>query len=201
MPSPNNLLYNPRYSAYVQDDWHVFPRLTVNFGIRYMIQPAVSTRSGAMSNFDFSTGQLVVETRNGKVSDQAIPRLLSAYPWVGSEAHGWGDSVMRTDKNNFAPRFGFAWRPFARDSLVVRGAYGIYYAALPAGIGAAFLASSNPPFSLSEQYNSDSAAAGQIAIPNLTFANPFRGPAPSRPTPQSTPWIEMREILFRSSGT
>jgi hypothetical protein len=175
MPSPNNLFSAPRYSVYVQDDWHVMPRLTVNFGIRYMIQPALSERSGAMSNFDFSTGQLVVETRNGKVSDLAIPRLLNAYPWVGSEAHGWGDSVMRTDKNNVAPRFGFAWRPFTRDSLVVRGAYGIYYAALPAGIGATALASSNPPFSLSEQYNSDSAAAGQIAIPNLTFANPFPG--------------------------
>jgi hypothetical protein len=175
MASPNNLFHNPRYSAYVQDDWHVMPRLTFNFGVRYMIQPAQTERSFGAANFDFATGQLVVQTRGGKVSPLAIPRLLTAYPWVGSEAHGWGESLYLTDKNNFAPRFGFAWRPFAAPHTVVRGAYGIYYGAIPSGIGPSLLSSSNPPFSLSEQFNSDSVAAGQVAIPNLTFANPFPG--------------------------
>ena len=175
MPSPNDLFRTPRYSAYVQDDWNVRPRLTLNIGLRYMIQPALTERSGAASNFDFATGQLVVETHGGKLPSLAIPRLLKAYPWVGSEEHGWGDNLMRTDGNNFAPRFGFAWRPFMGDKLVLRGGYGLYYSAIPAGIGPTALSSSNPPFSLSEQFNSDSAAAGQIAQPNLTFANPFPG--------------------------
>lgn len=39
---------------------------------------------------------------------------------------------MNTDTNNFGPRFGFAWAPHWRKTVVVRGGYGIYYARTPA---------------------------------------------------------------------
>jgi hypothetical protein len=169
-PTQVNLLHQSRYSAYIQDDWKVTPKLTLNLGLRYMVQTVMQERDGSWSNFDFSTGTFVVRTENGQTPRLAIPRLLAAYPFEGSEKHGWGSDVLFGDHNNWAPRFGFAWRPFRTNKSVVRGGYGFYYAQVPAYIGIRQLSLTNNPFQLTEVFD---AAAG--TTPTLTLANPFQG--------------------------
>jgi len=163
-PSAALLHYQTRYSAYVQDDWQVSPRFTVNFGVRYMVQTAWKERDGAMANFDFATGQLVVS--GDKLPQQAVSRLFTAYP-VRLDANF---DTLETDTNNFAPRVGFAYRPFGNTRTVLRGGAGFYYNTLPVFIGFRQLGLTNPPFLLSESYE---AAAG--ASPTLTLATPFPG--------------------------
>ena len=62
------------------------------------------------------------------------------------------DSLIRPDRNNFAPRLGFAWRPLTKGSLVIRGGYGVYYNTSVYNLVASNLAQ-QPPFaqSLSNQ--------------------------------------------------
>jgi hypothetical protein len=165
-----NLLHQMRYAGFVQDDWKVTPRLTLNVGLRYMVQTAMQERDGSWTNFDLATGQYVIRTANGEAPRLSIPRMLQAYPWVGSETLGWGSNVMLTDRNNFAPRFGFAWRPFAGNKTVVRGSYGIFYNQVPSYIGVRQISLNNSPFALTETFE---AAAG--TTPSLTLANPFPG--------------------------
>jgi hypothetical protein len=167
-PTLVNLLHQARYSAYFQDDWKVSPRLTLNLGLRYMVQTVMQERDGSWSNFDFATGTFVVRSVNGKIAHLAIPRLLDAYPYQTSEQHGWGSDMMTGDHNNFSPRFGFAWRPFTGNKMVVRGGYGIYYAQVPAYIGIRQISLNNSPFFLHENFE---AAAGNT--PTLTLADPF----------------------------
>ena len=105
------------WGMYLQDDWKVSSRFTVNLGLRYEIADDFpqSEVYGRMLQFDVSTGNPV-----------AID----------------GGSGVATDMNNFAPRIGLAFR--ATDSTVIRTAYGVYYSLIPIALGGTL--ASNPPF-------------------------------------------------------
>ena len=94
------------HSSYIQDDWKIHPRLTLNLGLRYeLITPAVS-KNDHLSNFDFQKGRVVLA---GKDTTRT--------------------AGIETDKNNFGPRVGFAYTLAAR--TVLRGGYGVFYDAVP----------------------------------------------------------------------
>lgn len=180
-PFISSLLHNSRYGAYFQDDWKVTSKLTLNLGVRYMLQTITQERDGSFANFDFGRGAYVIRTENNQLPRNAIPRLLEAYPYVGSEANGWGSDVMTSDRNNWAPRIGFAYRPFNDNKTVLRGGYGIFYNVIPVFIGIRQLSWQNTPFLLTETFE---AAAGNT--PSLTLANPFPGAGRLSPNPSIT---------------
>jgi hypothetical protein len=94
-------------AAYFQDDFKVTSSLTVNLGIRYdYFQPWKELRDH-WASFDLATNSIV-------------------YSKNATEAQG-GRALRFGDKNNWGPRFGFAWRPFNAQNTVLRGGYGIYY--------------------------------------------------------------------------
>jgi hypothetical protein len=161
-----SLFYQTRYSAYIQDDWQVHSSLSLSFGVRYMLATPWRERDNALSNFDPVTGTLVIPSST--LPPQAQQSLFERYPVTLAE----GVQAYKSDRNNFAPRFGFAWRPPGIAKTVVRGGAGVYYNPLPVFIGVRPLNFSNLPFQLSESFE---AVAG--ATPSLTLANPFTGNA------------------------
>jgi hypothetical protein len=128
---------------------------------------------------DIKTGKLVIP--GDTMPPQAQPRLVTAYPIVLSSEAGLPDQVLETDKNNWAPRIGFAFRPFGDNKTVFRGGVGIYYNTLPVFIGFRQMGFSNPPFLLAETFE---AAAGRT--PTITFAAPFPGAGAISPNPGIT---------------
>ncbi|MFN0170993.1 MAG: carboxypeptidase regulatory-like domain-containing protein [Bryobacteraceae bacterium] len=163
-PSAVNLFYATRYSVYAQDDWQVNPKLTLSYGVRYMLQTTWKERDLAQANFDFASGKLVIPRAD--LPPQGQQKLFSAYPiTLDKDA-----TVLHADQNNFAPRFGFAYRPFSDNKTVIRGGIGIYYNFLPVFIGFRQMGFSNPPFLLAETYES---LPGRT--PSLTLARPFQG--------------------------
>jgi len=189
-PNINNLLYNTRYGFYVQDDWKISSKLTLNLGLRYTLQTQTQERDGSFANFDLGKGVYVIRTENGQLPRLAIPRLLAAYPYVESEKNGWGSNVILSDHNNFGPRFGFAYRPFDDNKTVIRGGFGVYYNIIPVYIGIRQISLTNSPFQLTETYE-----AG--ATPTLSLANPFPGAGTLSPNPSIT--AVNREVRNTSS--
>ncbi len=180
-PGLVNLLYFTRYGLYFQDDWKISSRLTLSLGLRYTLQTATQERDGSFANFDFGRGRYIIRTQGGQAPRLAIPRLLAAYPYTGSEDNGWGSDVLLSDRNNLGPRFGFAWRPFGGNKTVLRGGYGVYYNIIPVYIGIRQISLTNTPFLLSESFE---AAAGNL--PSLTLASPFPGAGILSPNPNIT---------------
>ncbi|MDQ1558032.1 MAG: hypothetical protein QOD32_1092, partial [Pyrinomonadaceae bacterium] len=115
----------PDYNFFVQDDYKLTPKLTLNLGLRYELDlPPTDTR-GRIATFDPALYDPTRLANSGSGFVQAgnvIPQYdLANVPNVS-------DSVLYSqDKNNFAPRVGFAYSPLDSNRLVFRGGYGIFY--------------------------------------------------------------------------
>jgi hypothetical protein len=117
----------PEFGSYVQDDFKVNARLTINLGLRYdLFVPFVEVHD-RQSNFDTSTGKFVI------ASDNAVINGLSV-----------GRGLQLTPKRDFMPRVGFAYDLEGNGRTVVRGGYGIFYNNPMTGTSSQ--KSSNPPF-------------------------------------------------------
>src|SRR6185436_5216014 len=79
------------YAGFVQDDWKIKPNLTLNIGLRYEYFTPLRETQDRIANLSFSAGDLM----NSKIVTS--------------------DQLFEPDRNNFAPRFGFAWSPVALD--------------------------------------------------------------------------------------
>lgn len=98
------------YAVYIQDDWKITRNLTFNLGLRWDMDTPIWEQQNQQSGFDLTAANPVSGTRGVMTFAGQNGRTRYAHDF---------------DKNNFGPRFGFAWR--ASQSLVVRGGYGILY--------------------------------------------------------------------------
>jgi len=125
---PESHIYFNWYSPYVQDDWKVTDRLTLNLGLRYEF---IATPFEGQNNFmwpDFSApgGAIYVAnaktvTTYGGVNPFSPSTALLVNPPGGERGPG------PAPKNDFAPRLGFAYRLFGDGKTVVRGGFGKYF--------------------------------------------------------------------------
>ena len=89
------------YAGFLHDDWRVSSRLTLNVGVRYEMNSVLREAHNLLGNFDPTLGVVQV--------GQQIP------------------SAYEGDRNDFAPRFGFAWDITGRGRTVLRGGGGMMY--------------------------------------------------------------------------
>jgi Carboxypeptidase regulatory-like domain/TonB dependent receptor len=151
------------YALFAQDDWKFRPNVTFNLGLRYEYFTPLRETESRLSNFILgpSGGQ---ELTGGRIVTT--------------------DEFYPPDRNNFAPRLGFAYSPKAfEDKLVLRGGFGIAYNRLPVVLFAN--ARGNPPFQAryticcgtSAQDFSTPFAGGQILYALGANNTPFSYPA------------------------
>jgi hypothetical protein len=155
-----------RYSyvgGYIQDDFKLRPDLTINLGLRYEYQTPVTDASGILFNFDQQSGKLVLSSPD--IQRYVNPLLPSSIGFTTAEAAGMPrDGFRSTDKNNFGPRAGFAYR-FAKNT-VLRGGYGLFYDIL--GLNFISEQQTGGIFNFRESFSNLSGVRGR-----LTFPNPF----------------------------
>jgi hypothetical protein len=127
--------------AYVQDDWKVTSRLTLNIGVRYSLysQPIdAGNNLGAFEPGAYNAALAPTIDSNGNICIVApcagggVPNpnyARSAWNGIvlGGSNSPYGQPVSSTPKTNFAPRFGFALNMFGDGKTVLRGGYGIFY--------------------------------------------------------------------------
>src|SRR5246127_2169396 len=128
-PRPPMNVHNWEQGYFFQDDWKVTPKLTLNLGLRYELVSPFVDKNDIMMNFDptfgNNTGRFIVPS--DKTIQYLDPRIPTFLPVVTAAQSGLGigRGLVRTDKNNFAPRFGFAWQ--VGEKSVIRGGYGVYF--------------------------------------------------------------------------
>jgi len=106
------------WDLYAQDEWKMRANLTLNLGVRYEYVSPLTEENNRIANLDLSPGVLN-PALGAAVATPVLPGQTG--PYYGRLPV----SLMRPDRNNFAPRIGFAWKPFS--TTVVRGGYGINY--------------------------------------------------------------------------
>ncbi len=135
-------------SYFFNDDWRVNQRLTINIGARYdYFQPYVQ-----------ADDRIVNITQRGYIIGDLYGPSNSPY----------GRGLIRPDRNNWGPRFGFAYRPGLVNDMVIRGGYGLYYTPQI----------SNAIFAMAEGAQATAGAnivGSPGAIPSIFFDNPFAG--------------------------
>ena len=124
------------YAFYGQDDWHVTPRLTLNLGLRYEVHPPLKEThantaafmpnwSGTGTDGSQVSGAVVVSNANALANaSQDLAAAIAPTPILTAEQAGIPSVLRYTDYSDVGPRIGFAWRPFAKDSTVLRGGWG-----------------------------------------------------------------------------
>ncbi len=126
------------FGMFVQDDYKVSARLTLNLGLRWEYNGVPYEKHDRLSVYDFASNSLVQEGVGG--------------------AEPYGQQFT-----NFGPRAGFAYDPFGSGKTVVRAGFGIYYdqpvTNIVTGLG------SNPPFSASVNNTSNISLSNPFAAP------------------------------------
>lgn len=184
-------------SFYVSDDWRFSERLTFNIGLRWDWFGLPTEKNGRFANFDFtkvtnpndiSTG-FILPSNIQNTGFNAIDGSLSSIAKAENK-----HTLNGQDLNNFAPRFGFAFRPFKSEKTIIRGGYGIYYDRP----SAAFINTiySNYPFFREIEVKNENAPAtiqGATAFnlqnPNLPFSSYFPFRVASRNLDGFTPFV------------
>jgi carboxypeptidase family protein/TonB-dependent receptor-like protein len=146
------------YAWYVQDDWKVRRRLTLNLGVRWEYQAPWTDRFDQLAYFDPD-------------AIEPITKEKGVLRFVGRE--GSPRSQTDPDRNNFAPRFGLAWE-FMKDT-VLRVGYGLFYFPGSGGIGSGVIDLGNGFLSITNAFLGPPQAAPNTPPVGASLSNPFVG--------------------------
>jgi hypothetical protein len=113
------------FDLYAQDSWKASAKLTLNYGLRYEYQRPYTEANNYMSNYDVASNTILLAARGGN-----------------------SQFLVNTRKNEFAPRFGFAYQ--LSPKTVVRGGFGIFYT--PENDGREDFLTKNSPFATQSSY-------------------------------------------------
>ncbi|MFB3830190.1 MAG: carboxypeptidase regulatory-like domain-containing protein [Bryobacteraceae bacterium] len=166
----------PYFGLYVQDDWKLSSKLTINLGMRYDVQYSWLERFNRYNRgFDLTTKNPMsdrvlanwarikadYDKKNPKYPYPAPPSQLSG-GWLFAGVGGRPQRIFDTDWTNLAPRVGLAWR-IARNTVIRTGA-GIYYMANTQG-------GRTNGFSITTNY--DSSLDGRLPSAGTSLTGPY----------------------------
>lgn len=139
---PNLLERSLHTDFYGQDQWQVSRRVTLTLGLRWELVPGMTEDSGNISNFNPRNGDIIIPDytlpaapgflAGANACPGTTPDLPCTTILTASQA-GLPQSLVKTHYNNWAPRFGFAVRPFKGNRTVLRGGIGLYVVTLLGG--------------------------------------------------------------------
>jgi len=177
--APFNISSLLEMDAYLQDNWRISSRLTLNLGLRWEAHNAPRANNDYMVAFDFKNDALATPraldyyVSNGLTSTGLITNLrnlgakFETMADGGMPAHGINGSNA-----NFLPRIGLAYSPaWGKGGTVIRGGYGEYVYPVPIRNSIRYLTSSYP-FTAGYSQSYTSAAQAPDGLPNFLLRSP-----------------------------
>jgi len=173
------------YDAYVQDNWHVNNRLTLNLGLRWDGIPHTYEETNRQSNFLpglYNPANAAIILPNGTISPNSpglgtSPNpILAGYQFylngIGiAGQNGIPPGLVKNDWGLFGPRLGFAYDLTGRGKTVLRGGFGIMYERIQGND--VYNAGPNPPFSASVTFNNVSLTNPNTSLQGGTVTAPI----------------------------
>ena len=178
-----------RTEFYVQDTWKLRPNLQLDYGLRYYRFRQPIDENDVLATFlpefyDQSRRPVCANVSCSLFTTSTFD-VTNGFAYAGQNSP-FGRRVQLNDKNDWAPRIGFAWDPWNNAKTVLRGGYGIYYDQALIGI-VEQNSFTTPPF------NNSNSPTGTVASPIL-----FGSPAPASPATRgnlggvnatTAPWV------------
>ena len=191
--------YTDGFMFYLQDSFKASPKLTLNYGVRYEYFTPIGEHGNLMSNFDPTAngGRGALVTAN----PGSLGQVPCDFDCVQRVERGgvFGRTLVNPDRNNFAPRFGAAYR--VSDRTVVKGGYAIFFQAIDR-MGSSAALPLNPPQLIDfrgyeSRFNE---------VPQLLLRDPFPGGSDefnpqtidlrSRSFDETAPWAQQYSFGF-----
>ena len=174
---PNSVsTQNFQWGMFVQDNWRITPKLTLNLGLRYDVSLPRTEREDRKNRLDLTA---VNPLNNGSItyddpltSDSVTRKLLGTEIFAGPKDR----KNFGTDWKDFQPRFGFAYQ--MSHNFVMRGGYGIFFSTPRSG------AAGTGPINTYKGYDqltSGERLAAYQVTPFARLSDPFPGSGPLLP--------------------
>jgi hypothetical protein len=176
--APSNIRGKSTF-VFGQDEWHVKPNMVLTLGLRYEYSTPKSDTFGR--TFDIIPGQ----------HSTVFPGAPIGLVFPGDPGAPTGANFA--DKNDFAPRFGFAWQPFNDSKTSVRGGFGVFYDVLKAEDNFQF--NGQVPFASAAAFGFPDATGGPFNF----LSDPYGSTASPNPFP--TKPIDHSANFFNTFGT
>jgi Carboxypeptidase regulatory-like domain/TonB-dependent Receptor Plug Domain len=174
-PNPHHWRVN-EFSSFVQDDFKVTRRLTVNLGLRWEYDGWPSDAHGIFTNFAaqpagiVNTGPALLNNPIGTLAGYIVQsnynkafygNLIGEFGSTGVTVNNNKTLLYGSPLNNFSPRIGLAWQPLG-DKFVVRAGYGMFFDRVYGNLVGDNILGNMPPY-----------ATGVGTAPTETLQNPF----------------------------
>ena len=169
--------YSNEYAFFAQDNWRATTKLTINIGLRWEYHPMFQDHLVNVSNFlrDYSSivngvavnGAVILANQAAfGILNPGFASSIGATPILTAAQAGVPSSLRFSNKTDWGPRLGVAWRPFGGNKTVIRGGFGRYVASPMEGLLSAGFA----------VHSVDQGLYNQTIVngrPSLVFPHPF----------------------------
>jgi hypothetical protein len=180
--APFNMVNLDEYDFYLQDNFRVSQRLTINMGLRWEAHPSARPASDLMVTFDAKNNAIATPRpldyylQNGYTTQAIVTNLRNlGAKFETFDQGGIPKGGFNGNNANILPRVGFAYTPsFGRNGTVIRGGYGEYVYPVPVRNSIRYLTASYP-FTASYSQSYTAASYAPDGLPNLLL----RGPIPA----------------------
>jgi len=113
------------YDIFANDNWQIGPRISLSFGLRWDYQAPTTELYNRLATIDLPANFAISNSVYNALPSTGLEVVAGGVgPVTGIH---YGNSMLTAQKTDISPRVGFAWKPFAKRSTVVRGGWGLYY--------------------------------------------------------------------------